>query len=94
MTSVTRGDKFLILIEYARHLWTLDQTRTFTQLADWLNARGITTSYGTPYIGGRGVAALVRAAYNFAYYEMSLGDEGAHPITRAFTDQNGNFAYE
>ncbi len=34
---------------------------TFNQLANDLNANGFTTTYGTPYNGGRGVAKLVEA---------------------------------
>ena len=89
-----RSEKFHRLFAYAQLLFAADTLKTFDQLAAWLNEQGITTNRGTPYSGGRGVAKLCNAAYDFVHDELGLGDEGAYPIAAVFTDRNGNHAYD
>ncbi len=70
-------------------------TMTFAQLAAHLNLQGIKTCYGTPYhSGGRGVARLAHAAYLYVRDELGLGAAAAEPIAKAFTNQNGYYAYD
>ena len=52
------------------------------------------TRYGTAYQGGRGVARLVNAAYDYVRDELGLGEAGASPIAEAFTNRSGAYAYE
>ena len=65
---------------------------TFDQLANDLNSKGFVTSYGTPYIGGRGVAKLVSAVYK------RLDAQGLNRekdlVATVFTNANGNYSYE
>ena len=80
---------------YDLALWLCGQRQrmTFAQLVAWLNQRGLTTDYGTPYRHPRGAASAVRAAYAYARNDLGLGDAGAAPIAEAFTDANGNYAW-
>jgi hypothetical protein len=91
---MNRVEKFLAIFAYAQILHADRTTKTFDELADWLNANGITTSYGTVYCGGRGVARLIDAVYNFVCDELDLGEKGAYPVAVTFTDRNGHYSYE
>jgi hypothetical protein len=89
-----RDRKFQAILAYAASLIARGATITFDDLARWLNQRGLKTSYGTPYQGGRGVARLVDASYAYVRDELGLGDAGASPIAEAFTNRWGEYAYE
>jgi hypothetical protein len=69
-------------------------TETFDALGAHLNGRRITSTLGTPYQGGRGVASAVRAAYHYYATELGLGDAGAASIAKAFTNASGQYAYD
>jgi hypothetical protein len=91
---MTRQQKFDAVYDYAKSLVAQRRTVTFDDLGAWLNRRGLTTSYGTVFHGGRGVARVVWAAYRYVRDELGLGDAGAAPIAEAFTNASGEFAYE
>lgn len=65
---------------------------TFDQLATDLNTNGHKTSYGSPYIGGRGVAKLVDAVY-WRLDAQGLKTERDN-VAASFTDANGNYSYD
>jgi hypothetical protein len=89
-----RAQKFLAIWHLAQELRGVGQRMAFDRLAGWLNARGYRTNSGTPYLGGRGTARLVRAAYDFVACERDEGDEAARPIALAFTRADGRYAYD
>ena len=89
-----RDRKFMAVYDWATSLAGSGVTRTFADGIVWLNGNGFTTSYGTPYVGERGVARVVHAAYYYVKDEMGLGEDGAAVIAKAFTDRNGAYAHE
>jgi hypothetical protein len=60
-------------------------------LAARLNAAGNSTTYGTPYRGGRGTYRLVSRTY-FRLSRLGRANEAAM-VARAFTRPNGAYAY-
>jgi hypothetical protein len=86
-----RSEKMNAVYELACSLSAAEQVYSFGDLAAWLNERGITTDYGTPYHdhGSRGVARLVSAAYAFAESE----GRNPQPIADAFVNAWGGKAY-
>jgi hypothetical protein len=91
---MTREQKFNAVYDFAKLLVARGRTNTFDDLGAWLNRHGFTTSYGTAFRGGRGVARVVWAAYRYVCNELGLGDAGAAPIAEAFTNASGDYAYE
>lgn len=91
---MNRDRKFMAVYHYAICLKAVGATETFDDVAMWLNRHGIQTSYGTSYSGGRGVARMINAAYNYACNELGLGAAGAAAIAEVFTNKNGHYAYE
>ena len=65
------------------------------ELREIFNRNRIYTSYGTPYAegsyGNRGIHKVLSSVYN---YYHSLGDyQTAYNISRAFVNQNDEYAY-
>lgn len=89
-----RTRKFDAVRDLADSLVASGTTMTFDDLARWLNQRGFQTSYGTPYQGGRGVARLVHAIFDYVRDELGLGEDGASRVAEAFTGCGGTFAYD
>jgi hypothetical protein len=80
--------------ELGTRLRTQGRTMAFQQLLAWLIQNGFPADDGTPYKHPRGAASAVRAAYHYVADELGLGDPGAAPIAEAFTNANGDYAYE
>ena len=92
---MSRDAKFEAIRRLAAALVASGQTLTFADLAAWLNTAGYTTGYGTPYaVGGRGVARLVHAVYDWVCSELGLGEAAAAPVAEAFTNARGGYAYD
>lgn len=68
------------------------QTMKFSELLKVLNKAGITTNAGEPYVGERGVASMISAAYPSV--REKYGPDAATTLAYSFTDRNGNFAFE
>jgi hypothetical protein len=94
LTMTNFHNKRLALYDLALWLCRQSQRMTFAQLVTWLNQRGHTTDYGTPFRHPRGAASAVGAAYAYVRDQLGLGDIGAAPIAEAFVDANGQYAYE
>jgi hypothetical protein len=77
-------------------LWVTNkgQTETLDDLRVWLNANGFTSDWGNPYWTSRGVARAVSCAHAYVKNELGLGDAGAEPIAKAFTNQHGAYAWD
>jgi hypothetical protein len=56
-----------------------------------INAVGYTTSYGTPYSGGRGSYRFVKATYDRVWF--LYGEEHAEKVAIAFVKPDGDYAY-
>lgn len=93
-TDMSRNRKFEAVFVLATALAAQGASKTFAELMQWLNAQGLQTNYGTPYVNERGVAKLVSSVYAYVRDELGLGDAGAEPVARAFTNQHGAYAYE
>ena len=89
-----RARKFDAILALAVSLAARGATMTFDQLAHWLNRNGFTTGWDTPYVGGRGVATVVRSVYAYAHNELGLGEAGAVPVADAFTNKHGTYAFK
>jgi hypothetical protein len=89
----SREKRYNALLDRAKALVAAGKTETFADLAVWLNSQGITTGYGTPYVGTRGTARLCHCGWDYWAKERGLGVSGADPIAQAFTNAWGGYAY-
>lgn len=80
--------KISLIKEIAENLVSNKTKMTFNQLAKYLNDTGHRTTYGTKYIGNRGVAKLVSSVYKKLKKANDI--QSAEKVAKAFTDNNGN----
>lgn len=88
-------DRYKFIADLSEFLVSHNMTLTGIQLAELLNAKGFRTKYGTKYktISSRAMLSkIVEPAWNYFYknkkYQIALN------ISKAFTDKNGNLAWE
>ena len=68
------------------------RTMTRAQLAEELNMKGITTQYGTEYVGGRGTARLVARVAQILEADGEYG--AAETVALAFTNTDGSYPFK
>lgn len=83
--------RYRLISEIAEECSTNGSTMFVTDLARRLNERGLKTSYGSEYAGGRGTYRLIRAAY-WCYERMEEHDKAKH-IADSFVNAKGNCAW-
>lgn len=66
-------------------------TMNVTELAQRLNEKGLKTTYGSDYSGGRGTYRLIQSAY-WCYERMEEHDKAKH-IADSFVNAKGNCAW-
>jgi hypothetical protein len=87
----TNEQKYKAIWDRALALDAKGKTETFSELAKWLNNKGFRNNLGKPYENPRGVARVVRFAWDYA--ESEFGYKKALPIANSFTKATGDYAW-
>lgn len=89
---MTKEAKYQFVRDLAALLVSNKMTMPAKQLAELLNHNQIHTTYDTAYEGGRGTYTLIHSIYDWA--EKNHGDQAADCVARAFTKEDGTYAYQ
>lgn len=87
----TIEQKYSLIANIAKFLCDNKLTMTGEELAGILNRKGITTSYGSMYSGGRGTYRMIRSCWDY-FNELNKKKEKQN-IEKAFVKKDGEYAY-
>lgn len=83
--------KKMYICKLASFLYKQGKVMSGKELADHLNRNGFSTSYGTPYRGGRGTYKLIKQTWKQLRSESR--DIDAEYVALAYVKRNGAYAY-
>jgi hypothetical protein len=88
----SREEKFQAILLLARSLEASGKTKTFLEVATFLNKNGYRNNAGKPYAASpRGIAKVIAAAWEYA--ADRFGEKKALPIANSFTGASGDYAW-
>ena len=87
----TIQQKYTLIANIAKFLCDNKLTMTGEELAGILNRKGITTSYGSMYSGGRGTYTMIRSCWD--YFNKLNKKIEKQSIEKAFVKKDGEYAY-